>query len=99
MEYLELGNQLKHLAVTHEGPGQCPSSGAAAAATGREVLLVLFSTATDDSRDLIPASFQCFLTKHGKLIPSGHGHWYWEAPAGKGSLKWKMPAPGSAQSP
>lgn len=73
MEYLELGNQLNHLAVTHEGPGQCPSSGAAAAATGREVLLVLFSTATDDSRDLIPASFQCFLTKHGELIPSGSG--------------------------
>lgn len=82
MEYLELQNQLNHLAMTHEDPGQLLSSGVATAATGREVLLVLFSTPTDDSTDLIPASLQCFLTKHGKLMPSGHGHWYWEAHAG-----------------
>lgn len=99
MEYLELGKQLNHLAVTHEGPGQPLSSGVATVATGREVLLVLFSTPTDDSTDLIPASLQGFLTKHGKLIPSGHCHWYWEARAGKSSLKWKMPEPVSTQSP
>lgn len=57
----------------------------ATAATGREVLLVLFSTPTDDSTDLIPASVQCFLTKHGNLIPSGH--WYWEAREGKAASK------------
>lgn len=81
MENLELGKQLNHLAVTHEGPGQLLSSGVAAAATGREVLLVLFSTPTDDSTDFIPASLQCLLTEHGKLVPSGHGHWYWEGKA------------------
>lgn len=99
MEYLELGNQLDHLAVIHESPGQLLSSGVATAATGREVLLVLFSTPTYDSIDLIPASFQCFLTKLGKLIPSGHGHWCWDSREGKGSLEWKMPVPVSTQSP
>lgn len=99
MEHLELGNQLNHLAVTHEGPGQFLSSVVATAATGREVLLVLFSTPTDDSTDLIPASLQRSLTKHGKLILPGHCHWYWEACGGKGSLEWKMSVPVSAQSP
>lgn len=55
MENLELGKQLNHLAVTHEGPGQLLSSGVAAAATEREVL---FSTPTDDSTDFITASLQ-----------------------------------------
>lgn len=88
MENLELGKQLNHLAVTHEGPGQLLSSGVAAAATGREVLLVLFSTPTDDSTDFIPASLQCLLTEHGKLGPS------WPLVlGGKGSLEWKMPVP------